>query len=57
MSDELCLGHPSTANTTDITECVNEMIVTNQSIQIRQIPSELNISYGNVFIIIHDHLG
>ena len=45
VSDELHLGRPSTVNTTDNAQRVKEMILTNYYIKIREIASELNISY------------
>ena len=42
---------------TDNAERVNEMILTNHHIKFTETASELNISYGSVFVIIHDQLG
>lgn len=53
MSDKLCLGYPSNANMIGNAEHVNEMILIHCHIKIRDIASELNVSYCSIFTIIH----
>ena len=57
VTDGLRVGQPSTVNTSDNAGRVNEIILANRCVKIKEIASELNIAYGSASVLIHDQLG
>ncbi|XP_075217801.1 histone-lysine N-methyltransferase SETMAR-like [Lycorma delicatula] len=54
--NEQCQGRPSTSKTNENIEAVKQMILGNRRITVDDTASELNISHGSAFSIIHDFL-
>ena len=57
LMDEYHAGRPATSSTVANVDHVDEIIRDNRLITLQQITSMLNISYGSVFSIVHEHLG
>lgn len=57
VTDGPRVGRPSTVNTSDNAGRVNEIILANCHVKIKEIASELNIAYSSASVLIHDQLG
>ena len=49
MSNDPCIGHPSTVNTIDNADHMNETVHSNRHVKINETASEVNISYSNAY--------
>jgi histone-lysine N-methyltransferase SETMAR len=57
LEDDLCQGRPIQVVTPNICRLVEEKVLNNRRIKVREIAEDLDISVGSVETIIHEHLG
>jgi len=57
VSDEDCLGHPTTSRKADNVKRVNALVQEGRQITVTHIADKMDISYGSAYSIVREYFG